>query len=87
MGARAQFLVEREDAAMVVIADVGDHARVLTVTNDAEAVVAALHAAGALRGRRLLYHDSEGVLDELRHDGAGRFLGFGPGPGESVGWA
>ena len=41
-----------------------------------------LHAAGVLqKGRRLFYYDSDGALDELKHDGAGRFLGFAPGIG------
>lgn len=77
----AQFIVERQDADVVVIADVGDHARILTVTNDAEGVVRRLHESGELGHRRLLYHDSEGSLDELKHDGAGTFVGFAPGPG------
>ncbi len=77
----ARFIIERRDDHEIVIVDVGDHARVRTITNDAEAVVRHLHANGDLGTRRLLYHDSEGALDELKHDGAGTFKGFAPGPG------
>lgn len=57
----------------------------VSVTNDAEAVVADLVRAGALpmlgdRRRRLMYYDSDNNLDELRVSLAGRFVGFAPGP-------
>ena len=71
---RARFIVEREDEEFVTITDVGEVA--MSITNDAEAVVRHLHEAGVLRGRRLLYYDSMGFLDELQHDGRGGFIGF-----------
>ena len=77
----AQFIIERQDDDVLVIADVGDHARVQTITNDAEGVVQRLHDSGTLRDRQLLYRDSEDQVDELTHDGAGNFLGYAPGPG------
>lgn len=63
----------------LVIRDVG-HATGMSITNDAEAVLAHLVGHGALtEGRRLMYYDSDGNLDEiLVHDG--RFAGFRPGP-------
>lgn len=76
MPTRSKFIVEREDSDTVVISDVGGVC--MSVTNDAEAVVRALHDQGVLRGRRLLYYDSEGRLDELKHDGHGNFTGFAP---------
>lgn len=63
----------------LIIRDVGHAYGKMTVTNDAEEVVAELHRQDILGGRRLFYHDSEGQLDELRHDGNGKFLGFSPG--------
>ena len=71
---RARYTIEREDAETVVISDIG--AVSTSVTNDAEGVVQELHRLGVLRGRRLLYYDSCGHLDELKHDGNGNFTGF-----------
>ncbi|MCC7475831.1 MAG: hypothetical protein IT425_10575 [Pirellulales bacterium] len=59
-----------------------------SITNDAEAVVAELYGRGLLGSprligshhRRVLYYDTQGNLDELKHDGRGRFTGFAPGP-------
>ena len=81
MAARAKFIVESDGNNSLVIADVGDHSKVPTVTNDAEAVVADLHESGLLGDKNLYYHDSEGMLDQLLHDGAGTFKGYAPGPG------
>ncbi len=67
-------------AEFLVIKDVGPWGKHLTVTNDAEAVVATLLRRGLLqRGQRLLCYDSDGQLDELLvKDGV--FAGFAPGP-------
>lgn len=72
-------------AEPLIIRDLGPWDRHLTVTNDAERVVAALIRQGHLSpGQRLLYYDSEGMLDEiLVKDGA--FAGFAPGPGRRGG--
>ena len=60
----------------LVIRDCGDWSRVPTVTNDAEGVVKWLYDNKLLSsGKRLLYYDSEGSLDELVHRD-GRFVGF-----------
>lgn len=49
-----------------------------TITNDAEWVIADLHAKGMIgESRRVLYVDSDGNLAALLHTGA-RFDGFGP---------
>lgn len=45
-----------------------------SVTNDAENVVEYLHSVYG--NRRIFYIDSEGILDELRHNN-GNFVGFG----------
>lgn len=81
-GVKAHYIMEKEDEKTVVITDVGTTH--MSVTNDAEAVVCDLHEKGILRGRRLFYYDSEGRLDELVHDGHGRFLSFAPGSGKEA---
>lgn len=70
-------IVEDEPNEPLVIRDVGPWEIYATVTNDAERVVAQLVRSGRLPyGRRLLYFDSDGDLDELKvRDG--EFSGFG----------
>jgi hypothetical protein len=69
---RSDFTTEvLEDLVLIVDEDRG----AMSVTNDAERVIAKLARDGALAGRRVLYRDSDGCWDELRHDGA-RFTGF-----------
>ncbi len=63
----------RRDVLAIVDLDDGD----MSVTNDAEAVVAFLADREYIyEDTRLIYRDSCGIWDELRHDGNGRFLGF-----------
>lgn len=51
----------------------------MSVTNDAENVVAELFENGLLNnGKRLFYYDSENQLDEILHE-EGKFTGFAPG--------
>ncbi len=73
----ASFVIERDEVERLVIRDMGLWDR-LTVTHDAEYVVESL-SSRLPAGRRLFYYDSEDMLDEIRHDGAGHFLGFVPG--------
>lgn len=77
---RANYQVVRTDPRQIIIKDLGPWDLVPTITNDVEAVVEELAARGLLPpGRRLLYYDSEGQLDELLvKDGV--FVGFAPGP-------
>jgi len=82
---RSQFeIVENIGEEPLVIRDVGRDAK--SVTNDAENVVADLRRSGRLPdGRRLLYYDSSGQLDEIKVMD-GKFAGFAPGPrGETAG--
>jgi len=75
-------IVHRESTPdRLVIRDEGPWDRHPTVTNDAENVVASLVADGYLPpGRKLLYYDSDGRLDQLLvRDG--RFAGFAPWEG------
>ena len=74
-------LESESNAERLVIRDDGPWNLYLTVTNNAEGVVAELHASGKLAGRRLFYYDSDGRCDELLiHNGV--FAGFRAGTGE-----
>ncbi len=54
----------------------------MSVTNDAENVVAVLRAEGLLpAGRRLFYYDTQGELDEITWTEDGK-VGFRPGVSE-----
>ena len=77
----ANYSIVRSNEQEIVIRDEGPWDRFPTVTNDAEWVVAQF--ADSLRGRRLMYYDSEQSLDELLvRDG--EFAGFAPGPQVSM---
>ena len=69
-------ILERNDR-FLIIEDLGPWNIYWSVTNDAEAVV--LELAPELDGRRLLYRDSQGQLDEILIKD-GQFAGFVPGP-------
>lgn len=70
---RAKYRVCRIDPGVIWIEDTGREC--LSVTNDAHAVVAEL--AAEYGDRRIIYKDSMGAWDELKHDGA-VFTGFAP---------
>lgn len=72
-------IVARADHA-ITIRDRGPWTQYMTITNDAEGVVAELWKLGLLKShQRLFYYDSGGDLDELLHQD-GTFTGFAPGP-------
>ena len=73
----ANFKIVDETQTQVVIKDCGPWSQHPTITNDAEWVVEQL--ACRLRGRLLLYFDSDGRLDQLLVN-EGRFAGFAPAP-------
>lgn len=53
-----------------------DEDGVISVTNDAENVVKELH--NKYPGARIIYQDTMGAWDELKHDSKGTFTGFAP---------
>lgn len=55
----------------------------MSVTNDAENVLLAIHNDIDLTGKRVQYYDSEGQLDRLLHEN-GVFKGFAPGPWQAT---
>jgi hypothetical protein len=69
----ANYRIVRESDAELVIKDVGPWSKHPTITNDAECVVQQL--VWYLRGRRLLYFDSDNTLYELKVE-RGKFAGF-----------
>ena len=75
---KSAFLVMHpEDGIVAVFDNMHEEPGAISVTNDADNVVAALTETGDLQpGIRLIYQDTEGRWDEMRHDGKGAFLGF-----------
>ena len=72
---RANYQVIEDTDEVLCIEDLGPWDQHLSVTNDAENVVAEL--AGVLNGRRLEYIDSCGDRDQIRVVD-GQFAGFAP---------
>lgn len=74
---RAAFAIADTSENDIVIVDLDGH---VSVTNDAEAVVAFLHnilPQGGLDQRRLFYRDTQGQFDEITVKN-GAFDGFSP---------
>jgi len=74
-GRHAHYDVVKVTPAIVWIRDRVED-QVISVTNDAENVVRELFAR--FGGARVIYQDTAGEWDELKHDGAGVFTGFAP---------
>ena len=83
----AQYVIVEDSfsgSEPLVIRDVGPWDKHLTVTNDAENVVAELVRSNRLLpGQQLLCYDSDNQLDELVVKD-GKFAGFAPGPASEV---
>lgn len=75
---RSLWIVIETTPDVLLIKDVGHAQGMLTVTNDAEAVVETLVQDGSLGSRRLRYVDSDGRTSELLVK-RGRFAGFSAG--------
>ncbi|MCC7144269.1 MAG: hypothetical protein IT349_19410 [Candidatus Eisenbacteria bacterium] len=69
---KSKFQIVAELPDVVVLEDLDGKC---SVTNDAERVVRHLANVG-LKDRHLIYRDTDGVWDELLHDGSGTFKGF-----------
>jgi hypothetical protein len=72
MNVRASYTTVRTSGEIVFIVD---NDGPMSVTNDAEAVVAFVNAEHP--GKRIVYRDTTGQWDELLHTN-GRFDGFAP---------
>lgn len=86
-GRRAHYDVVKVTPEIVWIRDRNEDG-VISVTNDAENVVKELHNKHP--GARVIYQDTMGEWDELKHDGQGTFTGFAPARDmrpEGVAWA
>lgn len=70
---KPRYDIEKMTKDFILIRDVGPHDSHMTVTNGADDVVREL--AESLNGRRLLYIDSMGSMDELLVEN-GCFAGF-----------
>ena len=73
----AKYRIVKQTDAYVLIQDVGHTIGHMTITNDAENVVADIDPL--LHGRRLEYIDSDGNRDQLIVVD-GQFAGFAPVP-------
>lgn len=73
---RSRFMVQDVTNEAVYIVDLANECGTMSVTNDAENVVAMV--AEHYRNRRIMYRDTNGQWDELVHDN-GRFIRFAPG--------
>jgi len=81
MGQNAKYTIILDNEDRLVIRDDGPWSIHLTVTNDAENVVRELFLR--LKGRMLLYFDSEGELGRLLYSQNGKFAGFAPAPSDA----
>lgn len=75
---RASFRIAEATDTLVLLVDRNQG---MSVTNDAEAVVAWLgeHLAGGIGQRRVFYRDTEGRFDKLVLEKSGAFAGLKPG--------
>lgn len=72
---QTKYYIEAENQEAVWITDISQG---LSVTNEISAVVKELHDSGILQGRKLFYYDTFGKLDEILHDGKGKYLSIRP---------
>ncbi len=73
---RAKYTILEDTPDRILIQDCGIG---MSITNDAEAVVADLIKRGLVTtGKIILYQDTENNVDRLVHDGT-KFIAFGPG--------
>lgn len=70
---RCKYFIEIEDQRSITITDIGND---LSVLNEITYVVEELHAAGLLGDRRLFFYDHTGRLDEILHNGKGKYMGI-----------
>lgn len=75
---RSSFNIEEIKENYVLIKDNSNMTETMSVTNDAENVIGFLYGRGILANRRLFYIDTEGRVDELKHNG-NHFQSFAPG--------
>ena len=82
---RVSYSIVKRTKDLLVLRDEGPWDLYMTVTNAADSVVEELPATGVLNeGQRLLYYDSEGLLDEIVFEN-GEFVRFQPClPGEGL---
>lgn len=72
---RSRFYVQDVTDEAVYIVDLANECQTMSVTNDAENVVA--NVAKSFGNKRIVYQDTNGQWDELVHDN-GVFVRFAP---------
>ena len=78
---RFAYDIVKDRPDCIFIRDLANEVGCMSVTNAAEDVIEDLRQRGLLvEGKKVLYEDTMGEIDELKHDGT-KFTGFAPGPG------
>jgi hypothetical protein len=82
-GASSTFVIVEETDEHIIIRDLcgqPGYESWMSVTNGAENVVRHLIKEHHCAGKRIYYYDTDGRLDQLKHNGRA-FTDFGDGPG------
>lgn len=70
---RCRYYIEIETEASITITDIGIGMSVLAELGE---VVKELHKTGILKTKKLFFYDHNGRLDEVMHDGKGKYKGI-----------
>ena len=73
---KSNFVIVQETDEYMYIVDISLHFD--TITNTVKSVLSQLYAHHILGNKRLIYRDSDGRIDEIKHNN-GVFINFAPG--------
>lgn len=83
MNNHPEYSIKSRNDKAILIKDLAEYHRCMSITNGAEEVVRNLSENGVLGDRRLFYIDTMGDTDELLHEN-GVFKGFQFGDKEEI---
>ena len=72
----AYSIVKNDSDKLLINDDFNPKDPTMTITNGAEYVVRELFEDGYLTTKKLFYRDTDGQIDEIIHDGNGKFIRF-----------
>ncbi len=78
---KSNYIISINTKEFIFVVDVGPWNEFMTVTNNVEDVLKSL--GPVLGNKKLYYEDSEGIFDEILHDGI-VFMGFSPADRKDV---
>ncbi len=81
---RPHYTVIASSENVLLIKDNCELFECMSITNGAEIVIQELHEEFNCKDARIFYIDTENKVDELLHDGNGKFLAFKPGNFKSL---